>query len=753
MRTAIPFLTQFKNYRMKALRGDVRGGMTAALVGIPTELIFGVIATAPLGVAYQMTGVTAGFTASIVAAVASALCGLHLGQIPGSRPTLALICAALLSDLMGHWAGWFGVAPDPAQLMSILFATAVLSGLLQIGFGVFRLGNLMKYLPAPVLSGIANGVAVLMAIQVIKPLLGVPRSMPWSDPSALWQASLFLSVAIGILTAYLYVNPLKRFAKLPSIFVALGAGVVAYYGLAFFVTPDHLGPIVGTIPAVLPEFVGTQFVSSPWTSHRIEIFSLVLPYALTIATLASIESLLCAATVDTLCQTRHRSNRELVAQGIGNVASGFFGGTPVAAAMPRVIVNVAGGAGSSLAAIVFAATLLALLLLIPGWIAAIPQVATAGILLGISWQMIDPWSRKTVRTMLFGRREMSSNLWRSLAANGMVMLVVAAATLVFGLVWALAFGVLLTTVFFLRSNQKAVIRSFSTGLEKRSMRMRPTEQSRFLDVLGGDIIIIEAQGPLFFGSADKLGSEIDARKAQAEIIVLDLTRVSYMDATAARVLQRVATGLNRSHKKFYLSGLNLEDESRGEIVLMLTDAGLSPSQWFCDLDTALEAVEDELLAIRFDPQDRWREHKLAETALGEGLSDRESELLKSYLGERRFNPQDIIFRANEPGESLFVLIKGTVSLYLNVSTLRDMRLTAFSAGTLFGAESLLENKPHTNTAVADVEVITLELTTLELERLAKEHPELAAKIYRNLGTALAERLSHAMDSLRAAVSN
>ncbi len=742
-----------KRYRGAGLAGDLRGGVTAAVIGIPVELVYGLIATSPLGIDYQTAGVLAAFNACIVAAIVGAAGGMHLGQIPGARPALALVCAALLSDLMHQWPQRFGTSADPSQLLLIMFATVILGGLLQIGFGIFRLGQLVKYLPAPVLSGITNGVAILMVMQILKPLLGIPRTLSWSDPAAIWQAMHPLSIVIGLTAAYLYVRPPKVLARIPSILVSLTASVLAFHGLNAILGSGHLGQTFGAIPASIPKFIGAELYLPAWQDNAHAILRMVFPYALTIAALASIESLVSAAAVDAIRHTRHSSNRELIAQGLGNVAAGLFGGSPIAATMPRTMANTAAGAQSSLAAIVYAATILGLLLLIADWIGAIPQVATAGILLGVAWQMIDPWSRRTLRAMVGGRRGRPPAPWKAGFSNGVVMLGVAISALTLGLVWALALGVVLTTVFFLRSNQRAVVRSISSGLETRSLRVRPVEQTRFLDLLGADIAIVEAQGPLFFASADNLQRAIDGCLVDADVIVLDLSRVTYVDATAARVLNQLSARLERAQKAFHLCGLHSTDETRVEINWMLADAGLDPRKWFVDLDTALEATEDELLAVRFDPKDFWREYPLTETTLGNELNPDQIEVLRSCLVEKRFAAQDIIYGAFETGESLYVLTRGAVSLYLDVSAEKRMRLASFSAGTVVGALGMLGGTPRTSTAVADVDVVTLELTAAALELLSNEHPEVAVKVYRNLSTILADRLSHTLDSLRTVISD
>ena len=750
---SLRFLTQFKSYSPGALLGDLRGGAGAALVGIPTELIYGLIATAPLGIAYQTSGVVAAFNACIVAAVAGAVGGIHLGQIPGSRPALALICAALLGELMMLWPQWFGQLPQPPEVMLVLFSTVILSGIFQLAFGIFRLGHLLKFLPAPVLSGITNGVAVLMVIQILKPLLGVPRTLGWLEIEVLWSTGKPLSILIGLIAAYLYVNPPRAVAKLPPILSSLVASIVAYYGLSLFVSPDQLGPTFGVIPATLPVFLGSDIAQAVWTTQHTQVLKTILPYAFTIAALASLESLVAAAAVDNIRHTRHVSNHELVAQGIGNIASGLFGGVPVAATMPRTMLNIAGGARTSAAALVYAATTLALILLIPQWIGAIPQVATAGMLLGVGWQMIDPWSRKTVRAMLMERQHIPAAQWRSQTRNGFVMLGAALATVFLGLVWALALGIVLTTLFFLRATQKDVVRSVSSGLEKRSLRVRSVEQGRFLDLLGGDIIIVEAQGPLFFASADKLRGVVERRAMEGDAIILDLARVRYVDATAARVLMQLVTSMRNANKSFVLSGLTPTEESRAEMTWMLAEAGLASSYWYADLDAALEAMEDKLLEVRFDPQDRWRHFALGESTLAAGFAAQELAVLAHYLQEERFSPNELIFSTAESGDSLYVLTRGAASLYLDLTDGKRMRLAAFSAGTVLGELAMLEGKPRIGTAIADVDVVALKLSTAAFQRLVAEYPEVAAKVYRNLSAILAERLRHTLDSLRVAVSD
>jgi SulP family sulfate permease len=339
------------------LRGDIFGGLTAGVVALPLALAFGEASGA---------GPIAGVYGAILVGFFAALCGGTPSQISGPTGPMIVVFAGVFASLSGD--------------VSLVFATVVLAGALQIAFGVLGFGQYIRLVPYPVVSGFMSGIGcIIIALQLarlfghepaesgtIPALLEVPNAVTNPNPGAL---------GVGVLTlAIVFFWPGHWGRYLPGPLAALITGTIVSLALTDV-------PILGAIPTGLPEFIVPSFSS--------DTLLIVFEAAIILAILGAIDSLLTSLVADNMTRTRHDSNRELIGQGIGNVAAGFFGGIPGAGATMRTVVNIRTGGVTKISGMLHSLLLLAVVLVLAPLASKIPHAVLAGILVKVGYDIID----------------------------------------------------------------------------------------------------------------------------------------------------------------------------------------------------------------------------------------------------------------------------------------------------------------------------------------------------------------------------
>ena len=339
------------------LRGDVFGGLTAGVVALPLALAFGEASGA---------GPIAGVYGAILVGFFAALFGGTPSQISGPTGPMIVVFAGVFASLSGD--------------VTMIFATVILAGVFQILFGVLGFGQYIRLVPYPVVSGFMSGIGcIIIALQLarlfghepegggtIPALLEVPTAM--ADPN-------YSAVGISLLTlAIVFAWPAQWGKYLPSPLVALIVGTLVSMGI------DGV-PILGAIPTGLPSFI------MPSVSG--DAFLIMMEAALILAILGAIDSLLTSLVADNMTRTRHDSNRELIGQGVGNMAAGFFGGIPGAGATMRTVVNIRTGGVTKLSGVIHALLLLAVVLVLAPLASQIPHAVLAGILVKVGYDIVD----------------------------------------------------------------------------------------------------------------------------------------------------------------------------------------------------------------------------------------------------------------------------------------------------------------------------------------------------------------------------
>ena len=488
------FKTIRSGYTPDLFSRDLSAGITVGIVAIPLALAFAIASglTPERGL---YTSIVAGFFMAFFSG----------SRFPVSGPTGAFV-VIIYSIVSRH--GYEG-----------LVLTTLMAGILLVIFGFLRLGALVKYIPYPVTTGFTTGIALLIFSSQIKDFFGLPLVDTPPEFFDKWGAYAqnamdfspsTLGVAAFTLLVILIVR--RKIPKLPAPVVAVFLSTLLVW--LFSLPTDTIGSRFGTLPTGFPDFALPQGV----TFERIrELF----PDALTIALLAGIESLLACVVADSMTGDRHNSNMELISQGIGNVASVFFGGFAATGAIARTATNIRAGAMSSISAIVHSLFLVAVVMWLLPLIELIPLAALASVLVIVAYDMSD---LRTVRHIFQGPK-----------SDWSVMLLTFALTVVFDLTVAVYTGVILASLLFMRRmGELTGLHTCVSSEDEASGHEIPVPDKN--NVPDG-VEIFAINGPLFFGVADRFQSTLNAMETPPKVFIMYLHNMSAIDMTGIHALE------------------------------------------------------------------------------------------------------------------------------------------------------------------------------------------------------------------------
>ena len=482
------------DYDLKTFRGDLFGGVTAAVVGLPVSLAFGVASG---------LGAVAGLYGAIAVGFFAAVFGGTRSQISGPTGPMAVAVAVIVTT---H-----------ADNLAAAFTIVIMAGLLQIALGVLRIGRFVAYTPYSVISGFMSGIGVIIILLQTLPFLGTsvaeggPIGAVQAWPDAInnlnFHALAIAAVALGV--GILWPEQLKKF--LPAPLAALVAGTLMS---VLWLTN---APIIGNVPTGLPE------VSLP--DYSLDIIASAVQPALIIALLGSIDSLLTSLVADSITRTRHNPNKELVGQGIGNTIAGLIGGLPGAGATMGTVVNIRAGGRTQVSGVIRAAILLALVLGLGRYVESIPHAALAGILIKVGWDIID-W-RFITRVHRVQREHL------------LVMVITLGLTVFLDLVTAVAIGLIAAMMASARQFERLELDSvISVPLLDRTFLVSKEEADK-VDPYSARVGLVSLRGSFSVASAIKLISTISLDIRDHEVVILDFTDTVYMDDSAALVVEQM----------------------------------------------------------------------------------------------------------------------------------------------------------------------------------------------------------------------
>ncbi|SDI16504.1 SLC26A/SulP transporter family protein [Propionivibrio dicarboxylicus] len=731
-------MTAGKNWNWK---GDLMGGASAALAAVPVELVYGLFAVAPLGSVYANHGLRAAVWGCVLGGLLGAVFRCTGGMLTGSRPATGLILGALASSLLHHPD--IQSARDPLALIFILLLSCTaFAGAMQWLFGVARVGRALKFVPYPVLAGLLCGVACLMTLSALRPIVGVGNGTPWSNVFGVWHP---LSAIVAFVTLAVCVKGPKLTKRIPGVVLALFVGTAVHHALVALFGVGMLGSTSGHIDGLVPELSVLQGLREFGPAMLIDWVPTLAPFALSIAAFASLETMLCLSSIESATHVRANGDRELRVQGLANLLAGSFGATPAVGNLSRVVMNVSTGGRTPVSGLAYAAVMALVALVAGHWVGLVPSAVTAGILLFYANAMVDDGVRRLVRQVMRQRSQFAPEQYRTLLVNVTVVFLVALVAVFGGMMKAVGVGVVAAVVIFVHSSMKPPIRRVYACKNCRSLKVRTPAHMEILEAEGGRIAVIEVDGTLFFGTADRLAVEAERVASEASLIIIDMQRVRDVDPTGARTLLQIARKLRGKKVRVAIAGAPRLIES------FLTAMGLSVeipvTDWHADLDVALECAEDELLA-KHGVDDCHATVRLSETALTAGLTPMQVDILSGYMNRRVLASEGRVFGQGDAGESVFVATDSVVDILIPLNDGRQKRVASFAPGIVFGEMALLEGKPRSADAVVKGPSAVLELARYRLDEIMQAHPEIACQVLHNLSVILAGRLRLTTQALR-----
>lgn len=546
--------TTLRTYDRSQLLADVTAGVIVGIVALPLAIAF--------AIASGVTPERGLFTAIIAGFLISLLGGSRV-QIGGPTGAFVVIVYGIVQR--------YGIDG--------LLVANLMAGALLVVFGLARLGGVIKFIPYPVVIGFTSGIAVIIFSSQIKDLLGLQMGTVPAEFLAKWQAyaahlSRIEPWALGIaalgIAIIVFWPRLNR--RVPGPFVAL---IVTTAIAAFFDLPvETIGSRFGSIRAVFP---------APSLPHvTFAQASVLVGPALTIAILAAVESLLSAVVADGMIGGRHRSNMELVAQGIANIASPLFGGIPATGAIARTATNVKNGGRTPVAGMVHAVTLLLITLFFGRWAALIPMATLAAILVIVAYNMSE-W--RTFKSLL-----------RSPRSDVLVLLVTFLLTVLVDLTVAIEVGMVLAAFLFMKrmaevTNVTAITRDLSDPDGPSTDESGAIYRRR----IPAGVEVYEINGPFFFGAAEAFKNAIGQVAKKPVVLILRMRNVPAMDATGLHALRALIQQARHDRTRVILAEVDaqpLAALARSEVLKEIGESNLAAS-----LDTALEMAHREMSAL------------------------------------------------------------------------------------------------------------------------------------------------------------
>ena len=507
------------------LKGDVFGGLTAAVIALPMALAFGIASGA--GAAAGLWG------AVIIGLVASLFGGTPTLISEPTGPMTVVFTSVIIS--------FTATADSPEQALAMAFSVGVLAGIFQILFGLFRLGRYVTMMPYTVISGFMSGIGIILVLLQLGPFLGqaTPKGGVMGtlqEIPALVQGTQPMELLLALITlAILWFTPSAVKKVCPPQLLALVAGTAL--SLSLFSSAD-----LRTIPEFSAAFPTFQLPTFSSDQLRLMVID-----AAVLGMLGCIDALLTSVVADSLTRTEHNSNKELIGQGLANVVSGLFGAMPGAGATMGTVVNIQSGGRTALSGIVRAMVLMLVVLLAAPLASRIPLAVLAGIAVKVGIDIID-WD--------FLQRAHHLSVKAAVITYGVIAL-----TVLVDLITAVGIGVFVANVLTIdrmSTLQSRKVKTISTTDDDVELN---EEEQQLLDRASGMVLLFQLAGPMIFGVAKAISREHNAI-GNCQAVVFDLSEVSHLGVTAAIALENAVKEAMEVGRDVFMVGVSGSTEKR-----------------------------------------------------------------------------------------------------------------------------------------------------------------------------------------------
>ena len=536
------------------LRGDLFGGVTAAIIALPMALTFGVASGA---------GAAAGLWGAVLVGFFAALFGGTPTLISEPTGPMTVVMTAVIANL---------TATNPDNGLAMAFTVVMMAGIFQIIFGSLRLGKYVTMMPYTVISGFMSGIGIILVILQLAPFLG-QQSPPGgvvgtlqAIPDLLTNIQPAETLLAVVTVAIIWFMPSKLKRVVPPQLIALIVGTI----LSLLLFPDVAIRRIGAIPSGFPAMQVPTF--------SVDQLQLMFVDAAVLGMLGCIDALLTSVIADSLTRTEHNSNKELIGQGLGNLMSGLFGGIAGAGATMGTVVNIQTGGRSALSGLIRAGVLLVVILGASNLAATIPLAVLAGIALKVGIDIID-WS--------FLKRAHKVSLKGSLIMYGVILL-----TVLVDLIAAVGIGVFIANILTIDRMSTLQSQSVQAISDADDAIQLNTDEKRWLDEANGRVLLFQLSGPMIFGVAKAISREHNAI-GDCDSIIFDLSDVPHLGVTASLTLENAIKEAIEKGRQVYIVGAAGQTKRRLEKLKVFSL--LPPSHLYGDRAEALRVAANNTI--------------------------------------------------------------------------------------------------------------------------------------------------------------
>lgn len=545
-------LTTMKTYTSELFFSDLTAGVIVGIVAIPLAVAFAIAS----GVSPEK-----GFYTAIIAGFIIAAFGGSRVQIGGPTGAFVVIVYGIIQK--------YG--------LDGLTVATIMAGIIMILMGVAKLGSMIKFIPYPVIAGFTSGIAVTIFSTQIKDLFGLQMSAVPAEFLAKWGAYFqamptlnWWAFGISAFSLIVIIVWQKIYPKIPGALIALLLATVI--SAVFNLPIETIGSRYGQIPSSLPM---PQIPHVNW-----EMIQGLMSPALTIAVLAAIEALLSAVVADGMIGGKHRSDTELIANGMANVVTPLFGGIPATGAIARTATNIKNGGRTPVAGIIHAITLLLIMLFFGKWASYIPLSCLAAILVVVSYNMSE-W-----RSFV--------SLTKSPRSDVIVLLLTFGLTVIFDLTIAIEVGMVMAIFLFMRrmsmvSEVSEITQALGDAAEDEN-ELNPNDNLHTTLDIPAEVAVYEINGPFFFGAAFKFEEAMNQMEKPPKVLIIRMRNVPIIDSTGLRILGQIVRQKQKQQVKVVLSGVQQQPYGAMQKVGLLDVLG---AENVCDhIDRALLRVRE-----------------------------------------------------------------------------------------------------------------------------------------------------------------
>jgi len=700
---------------------DILGALAGTAVILPQSMGLGIVLFSVMGFDAS-SGAFAGIIGAAILSIISGIFGATLGMFSAPNGPVTMLLIGIFTTMSAN-----GISSD--VMLLTLGVILMLTGIFQIIFSLFGGAKLVKYMPYPVIVGLVTGIGILMIKSQLQLFISAYKNVP-----EIIMASIPLFIAL-VTVSTIVLTP-KFTKKVPAILVGLLFGIVTYQFLDYFYLHNAYPLwVVGDIPGIESLHFGMSM-----QSLKALDFEVIIPAALALTILATTDCLVTAIVADSQTNSRHNGKVEIIAQGLGQILTGFLGGLGGGGTKGATLVNLKSGGGRYSA--VFSGLLFLLLILFFGNIGLyLPISVLAGVIIFVGYGMINfniiDWMK-----------------YKQSRVDAFIALIVIAVVILVDLVSAVGIGILISMIMYIRMQIKApIVHRITNAINRKSLTRRTDEEKEMLLEYGDKIVMIELTGNLFFATADKLLEEIELYKKENYCVILHFQRVKFIDLSGVMILLQIASNMKNVNAELVLCHMHKELGLGKKINRALEKIDKKHSikiRTFVNIDLAFEYAENRLLelnSITLRSRDDYIE--MEGNLLCKNIRSNILSVIKELSVRKTLQDNETLFKQGDYGNSLYMVLKGEINIKLFFDEKSYKLLGRYGSGTYFGEISFLNPGARTASAISKGETIVLELSKDSLLSLnSKDKEELAIILLFELGTTLGEELRSSVNEIR-----